>query len=179
MKRMAMMALICVLLAGLAGCGNAGTPAQYDTEGIAYLAFSDIDSVCEDPALTQAGRDLLSAQGDSLLLSYVVDSAILLTPEELGGFDHLVMVSPQWVERFGRPDSLRPVELDASPGLLRQPPVPGPGGAPKRVCRQRAGGSRGDPDTGGHEPLNWDASNERQQSRRALMPACLFPPAVN
>lgn len=70
MKRMAMIALVCVLLAGLAGCGNAGIPAQYDTEGIAYLAFSDIDAVCENPALTQAGRDLLSAQGDSLLLSY-------------------------------------------------------------------------------------------------------------
>lgn len=119
MRRMAMMALVCVLLAGLAGCGKAGTPAQYDMEGIAYLAFSDIDSVCEDPALTQAGRDLLSAQGDGLLLSYVVDSAILLTPEELGDFDHLVMVSPQWVERFGRPDSLRPVELDSLSAGMR------------------------------------------------------------
>lgn len=111
MRRMAMIALACVLLSGLAGCGEAGASAQQGTDGLAYLAFSDIDSVCENPALTQAGRDLLSAQGDGLLLSYVVDSAILLTPEELGDFDHLVMVSPQWVERFGRPDSLRPVEL--------------------------------------------------------------------
>lgn len=115
MKQRAIMALACVLLAGLAGCGNAGIPAQYDTEGIAYLAFSDIDAVCENPALTQAGRDLLSAQGDSLLLSYVVDSAILLTPEELGDYDHLVMASPRWVERFGRPDRLQPVELDSLP----------------------------------------------------------------
>lgn len=113
------MALACVLLAGLAGCGNAGTPAQYDTGGIAYLAFSGIDAVCENPALTQAGQDLLSAQGDSLLLSYVVDSAILLTSEELGDYDHLVMVNPQWVERFGRPDRLQPVELDSLPGGTR------------------------------------------------------------
>lgn len=119
MKQRAIMALACVLLAGLAGCGNAGTPAQHDTEGIAYLAFSDIDAVCGNPVLTQAGQDLLSAQGDSLLLSYVVDSAILLTTEELGDYDHLVMVNPQWVERFGRPDSLRPVELDSLPGRTR------------------------------------------------------------
>lgn len=52
MKQRAIMALACVLLAGLAGCGQAGTPAQYGQEGIAYLAFSDIDAVCEDPALT-------------------------------------------------------------------------------------------------------------------------------
>lgn len=115
MKQRAIMALACVLLAGLAGCGETGTPAQSGTEGIAYLAFSDIDAVCENPALTQAGRDLLSVQGDSLLLSYVVDSAILLTPEEMGGYDHLVMVNPQWVERFGRPDCLQPVELDSLP----------------------------------------------------------------
>lgn len=112
MKRMAMIALVCVLLAGLAGCGNAGIPAHHNMEGIAYLAFSDIDAVCENPALTRAGRDLLSAQGDSLLLSYVVDSAILLTPEELGDYDHLVMANPLWVERFDRPDRLQPVELD-------------------------------------------------------------------
>ncbi len=118
MKRLTA-ALAFVLLLGLTGCGESALPARYDTEGIVYLAFSDIDSVCEDLALTQAGRDLLSAQGDSLLLSYVVDSAILLTPEELGDYDHLVMVNPQWVERFGRPDRLRPVELDSLPGGMR------------------------------------------------------------
>lgn len=116
MKRMAMMALACVLLAGLTGCGNAG---QQSADGLAYLAFSDIDAVCEDETLTRAGRDLLSAQGDGLLLSYVVDSAILLTPEELGGYDHLVMASPQWVERFGDLDSLQPAELDSLPAGMR------------------------------------------------------------
>ena len=45
----------------------------------------------------------------------MVDSAILLTPEELGDYDHLVMASPRWVERFGRPDRLQPVELDSLP----------------------------------------------------------------
>lgn len=111
------MALACVLLAGLAGCGNAGTPAQYNTEGIAYLAFSDIDSICEEDALTQAGQRLLAAQGDGLLLSYVVDSAILIE-DELGGYDHLVLVNPQWVERFGDPDKLKPVSFDSlDPGM--------------------------------------------------------------
>ena len=117
MKRMAILALACVLLSGLAGCGEAGASAQQGTDGLAYLAFSDIDSVCENPALTQAGRDLLSAQEDSLLLSYVVDSAILID-DELGDYDHLIMVNPQWVERFGDLDRLKPVSFDSlDPGM--------------------------------------------------------------
>ena len=119
MKRRALFTLACALLAGLAGCGEAGTPARYDTAGIAYLVFSDIDSVCEDPALAQAGQRLLSAQGDALLLSYVVDSAILLTGEELGNYDHLVMANPQWVGRFGDPDRLQPVEPDSLTAGMR------------------------------------------------------------
>lgn len=117
MRRMAMIALACVLLSGLAGCGEAGTSAQQGTDGLAYLAFSDIDTVCEDEELAQAGRDLLAAQGDGLLLSYVVDSAILID-DELGDYDHLIMVNPQWVERFGDLDRLKPVSFDSlDPGM--------------------------------------------------------------
>lgn len=84
--------MVFVLLLELAGCSSSS--AQYDTEGLAYLAFSDIDTVCEEEALTQAGQQMLAGLGETLLLSYVMDSAILIT-EELGAYDHLVMVNPQ------------------------------------------------------------------------------------
>lgn len=119
MKRTAGIVLTFALLWGLTGCAGAGSQAQYDTDGIACLTFSDIDTVCEDAALTEAGQRLLSGQGDSLLLSYVVDSAILLSEAELGGYDHLVMANPQWVERFGDPGRLKPVDPDSLPGETR------------------------------------------------------------
>lgn len=119
MKRTAGIVLTLALLCGLSACAGAGFPARYDTDGIAYLTFSDIDTVCEDTALTDAGQRLLSGQGDGLLLSYVVDSAILLTEAELGGYDHLVMTNPRWVERFGDPDRLKPVDPDSLPGETR------------------------------------------------------------
>ena len=118
MKRLTA-ALTLFLLLGLSGCGESGLSARYDMEGIAYLAFSDIDSVCEEESLTQAGQRLLAAQGDDLLLSYVVDSAILIA-DELGDYDHLVMVDPQWVERFGSLDRLDPISIDSlDPGMQR------------------------------------------------------------
>ena len=119
MKRTAGIVLTLVLLWGLSGCAGAGLPARYDMDGIACLTFSDIDTVCENAALTDAGQRLLSGLEDSLLLSYVVDSAILLTEAELGGYDHLVMANPQWVERFGDPGRLKPVEPDSLPGETR------------------------------------------------------------
>lgn len=119
MKRTAGIVLTLALLWELSGCAGAGSQARYDTDGIACLTFSDIDTVCEDAALTEAGQRLLSGQGDSLLLSYVVDSAILLSEAELGGYDHLVMANPQWMERFGDPGRLKPVDPDSLPGETR------------------------------------------------------------
>lgn len=117
MKRALLPAL---LLAGLiAGCGKAGSLlSQYDTDGVAYLAYTDIDTVCDTPELAEAGGDLLASLEDSLLLSFVVDSSIELNGE-LGGYDHLVITNPRWVERFADPGQLKPVSFDSLPEDMR------------------------------------------------------------
>ncbi len=54
---------------------------------------------------------------ENILLSYAVDSAIHLE-EELGEYDHLVMVNPRWMERFAEPDKGCLVTLSSTGNLL-------------------------------------------------------------
>ncbi len=107
-----------ILIFGLAGCGGIGMLSQYDTDGMGYIAYADIDTVCDSPGLTAAGADFLLSMEEHLLLSFVVDSSIEIT-EELGEYDHLIMTNPQWVERFGDPDRLEPVEYDSLSDSMR------------------------------------------------------------
>lgn len=100
------------LMINLAGCGNANKLSEYDMTGISFISYTDIDTVCEDEELTTVGNNLLSEQEDNLLLSYVVDSAIDLSAN-LGDYDHLVFTNPQWIERFGDPGKLKPVEYSS------------------------------------------------------------------
>ena len=128
MKQMLTAALVLLLTAGLSGCGGAGIPAKYDANGLSYIAYTDIDTVCQRQELTDAGADFLRSQGDSLLLSYVVDSAIELTGGELGTYDHLILTNRRWVERFGSVQALRPadpgsVTADMEAFLERQMPL--------------------------------------------------------
>lgn len=96
------------LMLNLTGCGNANKLSEYDMTGISFISYTDIDTVCEDEELITVGNNLLSAQEDNLLLSYVVDSAIDLSAN-LGDYDHLVFTNPQWIERFGDSGKLKPV----------------------------------------------------------------------
>lgn len=96
----------------LSGCGKTDTLSQYNTAGIGYLTYTDIDTVCDTPKLVEAGKNLLSPIEEQLLLSFVVDSSIELT-EELGDYDHLILTNSQWVERFGDLNKLEPVEYSS------------------------------------------------------------------
>lgn len=69
------------LVISLTGCGNINKLSEYDMTGISFIEYTDIDTVCEDKELINAGSNLLSDQEDNLLLSYVVDSAIELSAE--------------------------------------------------------------------------------------------------
>lgn len=110
MKHKLIIMFTLALVIGLTGCGSANMLSEYDITGISFIEYSDIDTVCEDEELINAGDNLLSNQENNLLLSYVVDSAIELTNTELGEYDHLVFTNPQWIERFGNLDKLKAIE---------------------------------------------------------------------
>lgn len=102
--------LILTLLLGLTGCGK-DILSEYDIDGLSYIAYQDIDTVCETESLTLAGQEFLESQADHILLSYAMDSAIELT-DILGEYDHLVVANPAWIERFGNASKLKAVDFD-------------------------------------------------------------------
>lgn len=107
MSRKIVMTLVCILVLGLSGCGDTLTLNQYNTSEIWYIAYTDIDTVCESNELTADGSSILHSEEDYLLLSYVVDSNIEITKElKDGGWDHLILTNPQWIDRFGDPSKL-------------------------------------------------------------------------
>lgn len=72
--------LLTLLMACLAGCGNESTSIPTTAKDLAFLTYTDIDTVCETPALSRAGTDLLSAMEGQLLLSYLAkDPAALIS----------------------------------------------------------------------------------------------------
>ena len=96
MSRKIVMTLVCILVLGLSGCGDTLTLNQYNTSEIWYIAYTDIDTVCESNELTADGSSILHSEEDYLLLSYVVDSNIEITKElKDGGWDHLILTNPQ------------------------------------------------------------------------------------
>lgn len=112
MKRKIALLLVSLLASCLSGCGKTAILNQYDMDGIEYIAYTDIDTVCESQELSKSGADFLSSMEEYLLLSYVMDSNIELT-EELGEYDHLILTNPIWIERFGETDKLKSIELDS------------------------------------------------------------------
>ena len=100
-----------VLVVGLAALFASGGPGrlagasdgEYDLSGMIRLVFSDIDTVCDDPNLAQSGGELLKQMENEILISLIVDSQIVISPEELGEYSCLVLTPPAWVARFGDP----------------------------------------------------------------------------
>lgn len=85
------------------------------------IAYTDIDTVCESNELTADGSSILHSEEDYLLLSYVVDSNIEITKElKDGGWDHLILTNPQWIDRFGDPSKLKPVEYGSLANSMQE-----------------------------------------------------------
>lgn len=70
MSRKIVMTLVCILVLGLSGCGDTLTLNQYNTSEIWYIAYTDIDTVCESNELTADVSSILHSEEDYLLLSY-------------------------------------------------------------------------------------------------------------
>ena len=121
MSRKIVMTLVCILVLGLSGCGDTLTLNQYNTSEIWYIAYTDIDTVCGSNELTADGSSILHSEEDYLLLSYVVDSNIEITKElKDGGWDHLILTNPQWIDRFGDPSKLKPVEYGSLANSMQE-----------------------------------------------------------
>lgn len=58
MSRKIVMTLVCILVLGLSGCGDTLTLNQYNTSEIWYIAYTDIDTVCESNELTADGSSI-------------------------------------------------------------------------------------------------------------------------
>ena len=121
MKKTITSILLAVLaLSTLTACSQK-TVVSYDAEGIVQIAYSEIDTVCDDDALALEGEKIITAMQNSgdLLLSLVVDSSIEITAQELAGYDHLVVTNPEWIDRFSNDADLKPVNYDTIPAGMR------------------------------------------------------------
>ena len=95
---------------------------QYDVSNLVQLVCNDIDTVCDTEELAAEGGKLLDTmqENDSLLLSFVVDSALQISKAELGNYDHLVIVNPAWISKFDNADNFTPIDFDSIPaGMLK------------------------------------------------------------
>lgn len=112
MNKKTVLFCLMALSISLCGCGRSNPLDRYNVDGISYMAYTDIDSVCDNTELAEEGHKLLSSVEDHILLSFVVDSSVQIT-EELGMYDHLVITNLPWIERFADPGKLKPVEYDS------------------------------------------------------------------
>lgn len=125
MKKLIAFALALVCMVGIVGCANSNgkvTNEDFDTSGLVEIAYNDIDTICDTEELAAEGGRLLSAMAeqDTLLISYVVDSAIEITNDVLGEYDHLVIVNPAWINRFDNKANLVAVGDDEMTTELKQ-----------------------------------------------------------
>lgn len=109
--------IVCTVLT-LAACRKEPASA-YDLSGVVELRYLDIDSVCENDALSEAGEQLLGAVREDILLSFVADSSIEITKEELSGYDHLVFINSAWAERFCSSSELQELEYGSLPAGMQ------------------------------------------------------------
>ena len=115
MKKKVILCAIAITTVCLSGCQWAESSAQYNTDGIEYIAYTDIDTVCDNAQLSEEGGSLLSSVDSQMLISFVVDSSIEMTQSELGEYDHLIISNIQWINRFGDSKNLKPIEYDSLP----------------------------------------------------------------
>lgn len=80
------------------------------------LSISDIDTLESDHMLPKVEAFFKEMEDEGILqISYVIDDGIELSNEELGGYDHLVLVDKSWIS-----SSNVGIETDASGGRLNE-----------------------------------------------------------
>lgn len=110
--------ILSLMLAGVfAGCLKTSRKYKRDPsksiDGLFYIGYSDIDSVCDVPELLEEGKQFLKSQKDNMFLSFVVDAAISMEAAELRPYDHLVFANRKWIRSFGDTTKLMPIEFDS------------------------------------------------------------------
>lgn len=113
-KRLLLLCLALCLL--LTGC-SAGSKQTSEAPG--RLVIADPDAICRDAALLEGSQALLTALSDDLLLCLTIDSAIPVSSEQLGGYDHIALVSAKWLDRNGGSTQLEAIAEDTLPNTLR------------------------------------------------------------
>lgn len=124
MKKLISLLLALCLSVSLAACQGKSDIDEnaYDIEGVVEITYSEIDPVCDEEGLrTECEKVLTSMQeSDDILLSFVVDSSILIEENELGKYDHLVMVNPAWIEKYDDMSNLQEVSIEDISAEMRE-----------------------------------------------------------
>lgn len=118
MKRIVFLLMITFFLLSISGCHSVPALRQsYDTGGIVSISYNDIDAICDDTKLAAEAEKIIVTmdESNSILISLVVDSSILLTNNDLGGYDHLIVTNRAWVERFDDFSNFEAVKFDDIP----------------------------------------------------------------
>ena len=55
-----------------------------------------------------------------MLLSIIIDSEIEMTKDELGEYDHLIIVSKSWIERFDSMNNITEMSIDALSSEMKE-----------------------------------------------------------
>lgn len=113
-KRLLLLCLALCLL--LTGC-SAGSKQASEAPG--RLVIAAPDAICQDASLLESGQALLAALSDDLLLCLTIDSAIPVSAEQLGSYDHIALVSVKWLDQNCGFAQLEAVAEDALPNALR------------------------------------------------------------
>ena len=76
----------------------------FDVNDIVEIDYSEIDPVADNENLTLIADEIFTKLDDNnnLFLSFVIDSSIEITSEELGNFEHLVFVNKRWIEKYDK-----------------------------------------------------------------------------
>ena len=107
-KRILVLCLALCLL--LTGCST-GNKKSADAPAPGWLIVSDVNALCQDAQLLEGGQKLMTTLSDDLLLCAVLDSA-LPAAAQLNGYDHIVLLSARWLEKYGGSAQLEAVGED-------------------------------------------------------------------
>ena len=107
-KRILVLCLALCLL--LTGCST-GNKKAADAPAPGWLIVSDVNALCRDAQLLEGGQKLMTTLSDDLLLCAVLDSA-LPAAAQLNGYDHIVLLSARWLEKYGGSAQLEAVGED-------------------------------------------------------------------